>query len=76
MGGRGRKGREGRGGKEKRERKREGRGGRGVSPQTQKPNSAYDARTPEEYCRRAVFLQDFAFKFSKIFSELHGGRRV
>jgi hypothetical protein len=38
------------------------------------------ARTPEEYCRRAVFLQDFAFKFSKIFRGLHanshGGRRV
>jgi hypothetical protein len=38
------------------------------------------ARTPEEYCRRAVFLQDLAFKFSKIFSGLHanshGGRRV
>jgi hypothetical protein len=28
------------------------------------------ARTPEEYCRRAVFLQDFAFKFSKIFRKL------
>jgi hypothetical protein len=38
------------------------------------------ARTPEEYCRRAVFLQDFASKFSKIFRGLHanshGGRRV
>jgi hypothetical protein len=38
------------------------------------------AVTQEEYCGRAVFLQDFAFKFSKIFRGLHanfqGGRKV
>jgi hypothetical protein len=38
------------------------------------------ARKPEAYCRHAVSLQDFAFKFSKIFRGLHvnshGGRRM